>query len=346
KFYKRDGWYWIFAPAGGVATGWQSVFRSRSPYGPYESRIVLEQGDTPVNGPHQGAWVDTPTGENWFLHFQDRGLFGRVLHLQPMTWGGDGWPRMGTPRPDGRGEPAATFTAPGGATTASGTRGQREPERSDDFTGTVLGPQWHWQANPQPDWATLRGDGTLRLALVAVDRGRLRQLPCVLSQQIPGRPSVVTTSLRLESEVIGARAGLLVLGVDYAWIGLVRSPAGVHLVGGRMAPAGAGDTLMHPGRVLACPPEAAGDAPEVSVRATTGETGLVTFSWSLDDRKTWQHLPVPFQAMPGEWIGAEIGVFACAPTPSGGHSGGCVQGSAVFGAVEFAIQSARGEGTS
>ncbi len=41
KFYKRDGWYWIFAPAGGVATGWQSVFRSRSPFGPYEGRRVL-----------------------------------------------------------------------------------------------------------------------------------------------------------------------------------------------------------------------------------------------------------------------------------------------------------------
>jgi beta-xylosidase len=67
KFYKRGGWYYIFAPAGGVATGWQTVLRSKNIYGPYERRVVMEQGSTAVNGPHQGAWVETPTGESWFL---------------------------------------------------------------------------------------------------------------------------------------------------------------------------------------------------------------------------------------------------------------------------------------
>ncbi len=115
KFYKRDGWYWIFAPAGGVATGWQSVFRSRSPFGPYEERRVLEQGDSPVNGPHQGAWVTTPEGEDWFLHFQDRGAYGRVVHLQPMGWGTDGWPWMGTPADDdGPGTPVLSHPYPVG----------------------------------------------------------------------------------------------------------------------------------------------------------------------------------------------------------------------------------------
>ena len=43
KFYKRNGWYYIFAPAGGVGTGWQVALRSRSPLGPYEQKIVLHQ---------------------------------------------------------------------------------------------------------------------------------------------------------------------------------------------------------------------------------------------------------------------------------------------------------------
>ena len=59
KLYQRDGWYYIFAPAGGVRNGWQSVFRSRSIRGPYADRIVLAQGSTAINGPHQGALVDT-----------------------------------------------------------------------------------------------------------------------------------------------------------------------------------------------------------------------------------------------------------------------------------------------
>ena len=63
KLFKRDGWYYLSIPEGGVSTGWQQVLRSRSIYGPYESRTVLERGVTNVNGPHQGALVDTPQGE-------------------------------------------------------------------------------------------------------------------------------------------------------------------------------------------------------------------------------------------------------------------------------------------
>ena len=86
KIYKRKGYYYVFAPAGGVATGWQTVFRSKNIYGPYESKKVMHQGKTNVNGPHQGAWVQTQTGGDWFLHFQDKGAMGRVVHLQPMKW--------------------------------------------------------------------------------------------------------------------------------------------------------------------------------------------------------------------------------------------------------------------
>lgn len=78
-----------------MATGWQGAFRSRGFFGPYEERIVLEQGDTDVNGPHQGGWVRTPSGEDWFVHFQEKGAYGRVVHLQPMRWGADGWPVLG-----------------------------------------------------------------------------------------------------------------------------------------------------------------------------------------------------------------------------------------------------------
>ena len=55
KFYKRKGYYYIFAPAGGVSTGWQAVLRSKEPFGPYEERIVMAQGGSCINGPHQGG---------------------------------------------------------------------------------------------------------------------------------------------------------------------------------------------------------------------------------------------------------------------------------------------------
>ncbi len=113
KLYKRHGEYYVFAPAGGVQRGWQSVFRSRDIRGPYEGRIVLDQGRTETNGPHQGAWVDTPSGEDWFLHFQDKGAYGRIVHLEPMTWAEGGWPVIGwDPDGNGRGEPVTRWRKP------------------------------------------------------------------------------------------------------------------------------------------------------------------------------------------------------------------------------------------
>ena len=94
KFYKRNGFYYIFAPAGGVTNGWQTVLRSKRIDGGYEEKIVLAQGKARTNGPHQGGWVTTPSGEDWFMHFQDSGIFGRIVHLQPMRWISD-WPVMG-----------------------------------------------------------------------------------------------------------------------------------------------------------------------------------------------------------------------------------------------------------
>lgn len=143
KFYKRNGYYYIFAPAGGVTTGWQLVLRSKSVYGPYEPRIVMAQGKTDINGPHQGAWVDTPSGESWFLHFQDKGAYGRVLHLNPMEWKSD-WPVIGIDNDgDGCGDPVTAYRKP----RTEGKNVIETPAESDEFNSRHLGLQWQWHAN-------------------------------------------------------------------------------------------------------------------------------------------------------------------------------------------------------
>jgi beta-xylosidase len=86
KFMKDNGYYYIFAPAGGVANGWQTVLRSKNIYGPYVFKDVLHAGNTNINGPHQGGMVKLDSGEWWFLHFQDKDMYGRIAHLQPMNW--------------------------------------------------------------------------------------------------------------------------------------------------------------------------------------------------------------------------------------------------------------------
>jgi len=185
KFYQRNGYYYIFAPAGGVPVGWQAVFRSRSIQGPYEHRTVLEQGDSLVNGPHQGAWVRTRSGEDWFFHFQSSLAYGRIVHLQPMRWVDD-WPVIGSdPDGDSVGNPVSTFRKPDLAVNQAAT----SPPSSDEFDRDSLGVQWQWNANSREEWYSLtKRQGYLRLyAQPSPDpeSNNLWMLPSLLLQKIP-----------------------------------------------------------------------------------------------------------------------------------------------------------------
>ena len=207
---KRNGYYYIFAPAGGVKPGWQTVLRSKNIYGPWEEKIVLHQGNSPVNGPHQGAWVDTPDGQDWFLHFQDVGNAGRIVHLQPMHWEND-WPVIGVNAVDGCGEPVLRYKKPEvGAAYPIDT-----PEDSDFFEGDRLGLQWQWNANYKKEWYDLK-DGQLLLHAQAADpKTQLCDISNLLLQKWPAPEFSVTTCLHLEQMKDGDVAGLVSLGGCY-----------------------------------------------------------------------------------------------------------------------------------
>lgn len=190
KIYRRGKDLWIFAPAGGVATGWQYAFRARGWEGPWEHRIVLAQGGTAVNGPHQGAWVTGRDGEDWFLHFQAKGHLGRVLHLQPLHWQDDGWPQIGA-----AGEPVASAPLPAGADAAA-------PSDSigDDFATERLGPWWHSRPASPDDVVAAVGAG--RLALTAGDSALLRPLDgtCTVIEVPVAAESTATAAFVLADE--------------------------------------------------------------------------------------------------------------------------------------------------
>ena len=210
KLYKRNGYYYIFAPAGGVKPGWQTVLRSKNIYGPWEEKIVLHQGNSPVNGPHQGAWVDTPDGQDWFLHFQDVGNAGRIVHLQPMHWEND-WPVIGVNAVDGCGEPVLRYKKPEvGVAYPIDT-----PEDSDFFEEDRLGLQWQWNANYKKEWYDLK-DGQLLLHAQAADpKTQLCDISNLLLQKWPAPEFSITTCLHLEKMKDGDVAGLVSLGGCY-----------------------------------------------------------------------------------------------------------------------------------
>ncbi|HEY0051073.1 MAG TPA: glycoside hydrolase 43 family protein [Pyrinomonadaceae bacterium] len=300
KFYKRNGFYYIFAPAGGVPTGWQTVLRSKNIYGPYDEKIVLAQGSTQINGPHQGAWVDTPTGEDWFLHFQDKGAYGRIVHLQPMKWVDD-FPVMGIDKDgDGTGEPVLSFKKPN----VGKTFPVETPPESDEFNDAKLGLQWQWQANFQPTWAfTYPPKGFLKMFSVELPENykNLWDVPNLLLQKFPAEEFTVTTKATLTPRFEGEKFALVVAGLDYSYIGVTNK-------GGRLYVAQATARDADKGNAEAENVPFLLNEKTFYLRVKVSKGAMCSFSFSADG-KNFTNAGVPFKARQGKWIGARVGLF-------------------------------------
>lgn len=320
KFYKRDGYYYLFFPAGGVPTGWQVVARSKNVYGPYEDRIVLAQGDSEVNGPHQGGWVDTPTGEDWFMHFQDVGAYGRLVHLQPMKWV-DGWPVIGVDEDgDGCGTPVSTYKKPN----VGQTYPVCTPQESDEFNGFTLSPQWQWHANINDKWAYYAGDkGYVRLYSYPVvdDYKNLWDVANLLLQKTPAPNFAATMKLTFtpSPKYTGERTGLVVMGRDYAAIVLENTENGLVLSQVECKKADSGK----PEKVNESTPltestvylKARFSTDFEKIAKSEGGHDIVVmceFSYSTDGKR-YKKLGTPFQVREGKWIGAKMGTFCTRP---------------------------------
>ena len=314
KFYKRNGWYYVFAPAGGVKTGWQVVLRSRSPWGPYEIKTVLEQGSTSIPGPHQGGWVEDVAGDCWFLHFVDMYAYGRVCHLQPMKWTDDDWCTMGEDYDgNGIGEPVLRYRKPAAATPSK----VKTPVDSDEFSARTLGLQWQWHANPQLHWLfTNPSAGAIRLYCRAhgADWHNLSQNGNLLLQKVNAPDYVATTKLRFTPSYEGDRGGMIVMGHTYATIGL-RLVDGKVMVEQTLCP----DAMrkQSPEQVVASALYSSSDAPtDVYLRCKVRQVWnkgeqprmFCRFYYSKEGKK-FLPLGEEFEAEAGHWIGAKIGYY-------------------------------------
>ena len=304
KVHKLDGWYYILAPGGGVPTGWQVAFRSRHIYGPYEEKIVLERGSTAINGPHQGALIDLPNGEWWFLHFQDVGPFGRITHLQPITWQ-DGWPAIGVDYDgNGVGEPVPAWKKPGVAVPSA----IAVPQTSDEFDADRLGLPWQWHANHEDSWcAPGARPGWLRLFARPLPGLNLGRAPHFLGQKYPARAFAVETLLDFSGGRPGDFAGLAIVGgKENAALGVRRTATGSELV-----------LLLN----QALQRIGALDTPVVRLRVAVAPDGGCTFGFAPASG-AFTTLPQPFRASEGGWIGAKAGLIAIAAAADGpaGHA--------------------------
>ncbi len=302
KFYKWNGYYYIFAPAGGVTWGWQLVLRSRHIYGPYEEKVVMAQGSTEINGPHQGAWIDTPSGEeHWFIHFQDKEAYGRIVHLQPMKWI-DGWPVIGSDEDgDGVGEPVLSNRKPD----IEADIAMVAPPESDEFNGSELGLQWQWHANPTLYYGFPSGElGYFRLNCIPRPdhEAGLWNLPNFLLQKLPAETFTATTRLTFNSYKGKEETGFIVMGEDYQYISLQCIDGAYNLRVVRCEDARTGGEEIE----LISEPM---DQHTVFFRIRVEKGAICSYSYSLDGKR-FTEVGDTFQAKPGRWIGAKIGYFA------------------------------------
>ena len=310
KFYKRDGWYWILCPAGGVPTGFQLAMRSKSPFGPYEHKVVLAQGKTAINGPHQGGWIHTKYGEDWFLHFQDKEAYGRVVHLQPVDWS-SGWPIMGK-----KGEPVVTYQKP-----RSSSSTIVNPVESDEFNSPTLGKQWQWQANYDEKYGVPTAFGTFRIYTHKLDEGwkSLWEVPNMLLQKTPADKFTVTTKLRMTSKADGQFGGLIMMGLDYSAMVVRRIGQEFQLV--QMTCKGADKGKQQTENLIATLKPTWEDKTQyrpgihedIYLRLAVDDSKL-RFSYSADGKK-FTECGEEFQMKEGKWIGAKFGFVAAESDP-------------------------------
>ena len=333
KFYKRGGKYYIFSPAGGVATGWQTVLRADNPFGPFEERIVMAWAPGTVNGPHQGAWVDTPAGEDWFLHFQDKGAYGRIVHLQPLVWKADGWPMIGEdPDGDGVGQPISAFSFPDSGSVPA----QNEKVACKPYG---IGLEWQYPAVPSPYWHYALPDGGVRLYSVEQKwpYNSLWDCPNYLSQKFPAERFTVRARLSFrpnpQLRERGEQAGFAVMGTDYAGLRLTDTEQGARLEYFECRNASKGgaesaqelsilpyrhEPLPHDRESKNVPLVNYPDMPEavvwveldVRAKAVEGNVpdAICRFRYSLDGKRFTQ-VEGTFKAQPGQWVGAKFGFW-------------------------------------
>lgn len=316
KFYKRNGFYYLFAPAGGVVSGWQLVMRSKNVYGPYEARIVMAQGKTDINGPHQGGWVDTPAGESWFLHFQDKGAYGRVLHLNPMKWIND-WPVIGVDKDgDGCGDPVSRYRKP----KTDKTYPIETPVESDEFDTRKLGLQWEWHANYQDVFGFTTNMGYARIYghELSSHFKNFWEVPNLLMQKFPAEEFTATAKLKVSAKDDGQLSGLIIMGWDYSWIGVEKQGEKFLLKQAVCKDAEQGNleqvstlAVLEPSRKFE-----AGLFPnyerEIYIRVHVDKGAYCRFSYSLDGKK-FTEAGTLFKARQGKWIGAKVGMFSVTP---------------------------------
>lgn len=307
KLYKHDGRYYILCPAGGVDKGWQLALRSNDVWGPYESKIVLQQGNSAINGPHQGALIETPSKEPWFIHFQESQPWGRILHLNPVKWV-DGWPVMGN-----NGEPVSRATMPQKAVKSHNIA------TSDNFDNGIIGLQWQWHGNYSPEFGMPLTEGKMRVYGFLTDSiPNLWNVPNLFLQKFHSPGFSATAKVKVTARDDRQQSGIVVMGRDYFRVAVQKQGDKfiIRCIECHDAENSGQETIVRELPLTDAKAIEAGLYPnyecDIWLRLDVAPDGICRFAYSLDGKK-FNDTGVSFKAREGKWIGAKYGIYSIAP---------------------------------
>ncbi len=289
KFYYRNDMYYILAPAGSVKTGWQTALRSKEIYGPYEEKIIMAQNDSPTNGPHQGALVDLKDGRDVFIHFQDLRAYGRIVHLQPVTWHNN-WPIIGR---------ANDLLLNGSPVIENDyfieNKSNYKLESSDSFK-YKLSLMWQTPANINKEFYSFNNG--LELKCLYHDESSYKALnkyPYTLLAKLCYKSFKIKTELELNLKNNGDIAGLVLMGQEYHYIcvEIVNNDKHIRIKKGSFN----------------------NELDEIIYDEIINDNNII-FNLKYDYPNTYmlgfnnKYIKQKFIAYPGRWIGAKYGIFA------------------------------------
>lgn len=217
RCYKAGDYYYIYCTYGGPQ-GNQVCLRSKSLYGPFEERVVMNY--TANYAPlvlHQGCLTDLPDGSYQCMLFQDHDGLGRLPYLVPVNWI-DGWPVPGNPMD---GNMTLRKPVPDAEITGFPT--------TDEFGETRLAPQWQFNHNPDNSkYSLTERKGYLRLRTATLTDSLLKARNTVC-QRIIGPHSQGTAKIDFRKMRVGDKAGLVVLQDPFATLTIHRNNRGAEL---------------------------------------------------------------------------------------------------------------------
>jgi beta-xylosidase len=253
--------------------------------------------------------VHTVQGEDWFLHFNDKGPYGRVVYLQPVDWS-SGLPMMGN-----HGVPYTKYRKP--ATSTPEASRVDNPQESDEFTDG-LGLQWQWHANYHQFFGQPTAEGCYRLYTIEQpkDFKSLWDVPNLLMQKPTAPRFTATAKVRFASKEDGQYGGVVMMGRDYSALVICRQGDGFLLQ--RHTCMGADEEGTEIQQTLATlQPTECDTIPyspaiylDIYLRMTVWD-GQCRYSYILDG-KHYKEAGDAFTMCQGKWIGAKFGfVAAC-----------------------------------